>query len=131
MISKCCHQTLDRWVAVDILHRHRRHIRPLPEPSTELGHYQRIGPQIIKEMAINSHLLDMQDASEHLRENPLDVLDVDHRVCIAVIGGGKCSQIGCRAIHRFFHYVSSLKQNLAIRDIHLECRHLDIECSKT
>ena len=37
-----CRQMLARWVLIDVLHRHRRQVRPLPYPGTELSHHQRV-----------------------------------------------------------------------------------------
>ena len=71
-VRKCRGQASDRTVLVDVLDRHRRQIRPLPNPGTEPGHHHRVRTKIIEEVAVHRHPLDLHDISEHVGEDPLD-----------------------------------------------------------
>ena len=63
-------QGSDGGVLVDVLHRHRRQIRPLPHPGTELRHHQGISTQIIEEMTAHRYPVDLQDAGQYLGKRP-------------------------------------------------------------
>ena len=54
---------------VDVLHRYRRQVSALPHSRAEMGHHQRVGTELIKEVAIDRHAVDAQDVSEHLGED--------------------------------------------------------------
>ena len=65
-------QAVDRGVLVDVLHRHRRQVGPLPHPGAELGHHQRVGAQVVEEVRCRPAPLDPHDAGQHLGERPLE-----------------------------------------------------------
>src|SRR5438477_2935953 len=54
---------------IDVLHRYRRQGSALPHSRAEMGHHQRVGTELIKEVAIDRHAVDAQDVSEHLGED--------------------------------------------------------------
>ena len=62
-------QAPDRRMPVDVLHRHRRQVRTLPDPRAELGHHQRIGTQIIEKVAINRHPLGAHHLGQDLGQD--------------------------------------------------------------
>ena len=61
-------QASDRRVPVDILHRHGRQVGPLPGPRAEVGHHHRVGAEVVEEVAVDRHLLDTDDVSQHIGE---------------------------------------------------------------
>src|SRR5256714_7226118 len=63
-------------MSVDVLHRYRRQVSALPHSRAEMGHHQRVGTELIEEVAIDRHAVDAQDVGEHLGE---DALDADRR----------------------------------------------------
>ena len=65
-------QTVGRRVPVHILDRHRRQAVPLPRPGTEPRHHHRVRTQVVEEVRIDRHLLDVQNPRQHLRERLSD-----------------------------------------------------------
>ena len=65
-------QAADRRMPVDVLHRYRRQIPAFPDPGAEMGHDQRVGAQLIEEVAAGRHLLGVHDARQDLGQGSLD-----------------------------------------------------------
>ena len=69
--SSAAGQASDRRVPVDLLHRHRRQVGPLPDPCAEVGHHHRVGAEVVEEVAVDRHPLDTDDVRQHLGEDRL------------------------------------------------------------
>jgi hypothetical protein len=61
----------DRRVQVDVLHRRWRQVRLLADAGREPGHEQRVGAQVVEEMAVDRHPFDAEGARERLGEDLL------------------------------------------------------------
>ena len=59
-------QAADRRVPVDVLDRHRRQVVPLAHPGAEPRHHHRVRTQVVEEVRVDRHLLDVQHARQHL-----------------------------------------------------------------
>src|SRR3989441_5665718 len=88
-------QASDRRMPVDVPHRYRRQVPPLPHPCTEMGHHQRVRTQLVEAVALDGQAVDAQEVSQHLAENPL--------------GAGRRASAPILDHRRFSHYVSSFK----------------------
>src|SRR5207247_11413870 len=61
----------DRRMSVDVLYRYRWQVPSLPHPRTEMGHHQRVGAQLLEEVAVDRHAVDAQDTGQHFGEDAL------------------------------------------------------------
>lgn len=84
-------QSADRRVAVDVPHRHRRQVVPLPDPGAELRHDQGVGAQVVEEVAVEGDMLALHDPGQHLGED----------LCGPVHRGD------CRDLAGIYHHLSS------------------------
>src|SRR5919197_4310580 len=89
----------DRWMRINVLHRYRRQVAALPYPRAELRHHQRVGAEIIKEMAVVRHLVDVEDARQQL----------------GVLGGDGAGRGTSPGLDRDAHRVVSWKKSLRRR----------------
>ena len=84
-------QAPDRGMPVDVLHRRRRQVGPLPDPGAEMGHHQRVGAQVVEEVAVRRHLLDVHDVGQHPGQA---VLEAARRGGGPVRARGRLGQVG-------------------------------------
>lgn len=66
-----------------------------PDPGAEMGHRQRVGTEIVEEVAVDGHMFDMCDVGQNVGEKSLD-------------GGVRFRRVrlGRLDLTRFFHHVS-------------------------
>ena len=102
-VRECRGQAFDRGVLVNVLDRHRRQIRPLPDPGTEPGHHHRIRTKIIEEVAVHRHPLHLHDVGQHLGEG---ALGARLRASATALSARRISQTDCQGIESFLHHVS-------------------------
>ena len=65
-------QTSYRGMRVDVLHRDLRQVTALAHARAELRHEQRVGAEVIEEVAVDWHLVHAQDSGKQLSEACFD-----------------------------------------------------------
>ncbi len=70
-VGECGCQTADRGISVDVPHRHRRQILALSHPGAEMCHDQRVGAQVVEEVAVEGYRFLAYDTGQDLREDGL------------------------------------------------------------
>jgi hypothetical protein len=71
--GECGGQAAEGGVPVDVLHRDRGEVVALAGPGAELGHDHGVGAEVVEEVAVDRHVVDVQDLRQHLDERPLGV----------------------------------------------------------
>ena len=56
---------------VDVLHGHRHKVGAFSDAGAELGHHQGVRAQVVEEVAVDRHTVDVQDVGENLGERRL------------------------------------------------------------